>query len=73
MRTRPDSYEQRRILEEIGRGRKIRPVIVRRGTNQLLRFGFSDAEPVHANALEALLRRGELVRRDGEIVRGNNG
>jgi hypothetical protein len=66
-RPRLDSDEQRAILDGLRKGRRIRPVIVRRGTNRRVRFGFSDTEPVHANAIDGLLFRGLIAIRDGEI------
>lgn len=68
MTRRPDTDEQRWILGEMSKGRKIGPVLVRRGSNHCLRFGFSDREPAHAHAIEGLLRRGRLIRRNGQIV-----
>ncbi len=68
-RTRPDTDEQRRILDGLRRGRTIRPVAYDRGKSRVVvRMGFSDREPVHGHALDALVTQRRVIIRDGRIV-----
>lgn len=60
--------DQQAILDRMRGGRRIVPVVYRRGSKVEARLGFSDREPVHAQSLGGLVRRGIVERRDGAFV-----
>ncbi|MEP0323256.1 hypothetical protein [Bauldia litoralis] len=61
--------DQRPILDGIAAGRRIKAVVIRRGTTRHVRFGFSETEPVHKHALEGLVSRRILtIDDDGNFV-----
>ena len=69
MPARRDTDEQRRILEGLRQGRILRPVAYDRGKSRVVvRMGFSDREPIHGHALDALVRQRRVAIRDGRIV-----